>query len=105
MEPSQVRAWLGPRASMGAIPAVNRTTCSLFSSPQSGYYTSYNLPVPNIREPTCNFIYSNVIYGGRHKGGKRNSVVADNVVPLYLTTITIRIQQAALYNTYNIVNI
>jgi hypothetical protein len=32
MEPSQVRGWLGPRANMGAIPAVNRITCSMFQA-------------------------------------------------------------------------
>jgi len=56
LEPSQVRGWLGSRASMCAIPAVNRTTFSLFSSPQCDYYTSYNIPRPNRRESTCNFI-------------------------------------------------
>jgi hypothetical protein len=56
VEPSEVRGWLGPRASVCAIPAVNRTTISLFSSPQSGCYTRYNFSGPNRCESTCNFV-------------------------------------------------
>jgi len=102
LEPRQLRGWLGPRASMGAIPAATRPRMSLFPSPQPGYYSSYTLPGPSRRESTCNFIDQNVIYGGRRKGGMTHLVVADILVPLYLTTITIQIHMAALCNMYNI---
>jgi hypothetical protein len=81
---------------MVVFPAV--TTFSLFSSPQSGYYTSYSLLGPNRREFTCNFIDSNAMVGARCKGGMTNSVVADIVVPLSLTTIIIRIEYAPVFN-------
>jgi len=32
LEPSQVRGWLGPRASMGAVPAVNRPRSHCFQA-------------------------------------------------------------------------